>query len=116
MKYLNLTKLIAFIAIFALIFTACKKTKLSTPMGDAGQTLVKIINGGTPASVSKMPVDFVPIPTQLLVVELRRDIPNETELNKTMIVTVKDDTAAVRAANPNYLHFRNSIRLIQAHQ
>ena len=103
MKYLNFTKLIAFIAIFALIFTACKKTKLSSPMGDAGQTLVKIINGGTPASVSKMPVDFVPIPTQLLVVELRRDIPNETELNKTMIVTVKDDTAAVRAANPNYI-------------
>ncbi len=104
MKYLKLTRLLAIITIVAVVFTACKKTKLSTPMGDAGQTLVKIINGGTPASLQKKPVDFVPTPTKLLVVELRRDIPNETELNKTMIVTVKDDTAAVKATNPGYLH------------
>jgi len=104
MKYLKLTRLLAIITIVAVVFTACKKTKLSTPMGDAGQTLVKIINGGTPASLQKKPVDFVPTPTRLLVVELRRDIPNETELNKTMVVTVKDDTAAVKATNPGYIH------------
>ncbi|MBK7375214.1 MAG: hypothetical protein IPJ02_06590 [Chitinophagaceae bacterium] len=103
MKYLKLSRHIAILAIGALAFSACKKTKLSTPMGDAGQTLVKIINGGTPASVSKKPVDFVPTPNTILAVELRRDIPNESELNKTMIVTVKDDTAAVRAANPAYI-------------
>ena len=103
MKYLNFTKQIAVIALFALILTACKKTKLSTPMGDAGQTLVKILGAGTPASVIKMPVDFVTTPTKLLVVQLRRDIPNETELNRTMIVTLKDDTAAVRAANAAYI-------------
>lgn len=103
MKYLKLTKSIALVAVASLIFMACKKAKVATPMGDAGQTLVKIIGAGTPASVSKKPVDFVATPTRLLVVELRRDIPSETELNKTMIVTVKDDTAAVRAANPGYL-------------
>ena len=103
MKYLNLTKQIAFVAIFALIFTACKKAAVSTPMGDAGQTLVKILNAGTPAVVIKNPVDFVPTPTKILAVELRRDIPNESELNKTMIVTVKDDTASVSAANPAYI-------------
>ena len=104
MKYLKLTKNLAAIAVVSLIFVACKKPILSTPLGDAGKTLVKILGGNTPAGVAKMPVDFVNTPTRLLVVQLRRDIPNETELNKTMIVTVKDDTAAVRVANPAYLH------------
>lgn len=113
MKYFKLTRHLAIIAIVALVFTACKKTKLSTPMGDAGQTLVKIIGGGTPSSVRKMPVDFVPTPTKLLVVELRRDIPNETELNKTMIVTVKDDTAAVRAANSAYVQLPTAWYTVQ---
>ena len=103
MKYLKLTKNLAVIAAVSLIFVACKKAKVSTPLGDAGQTLVKILGGATPAGIAKKPVDFVATPTRLLVLELRRDIPNETELNKTMIVTVKDDTAAVRAANPAYL-------------
>jgi len=97
MKYLNLTKSLATVAIFSLVFTACDKAKVATPMGDQGQTLVKILNGGTPASVTPKPIDFVNTPTKILAVEVRRDIPNETELNKTMIVTVKDDTAAVTA-------------------
>jgi hypothetical protein len=105
MKYLNITKHIAYVAAIALVFSACKKTKLATPMGDAGQTLVKIINGGTQASpgINKKPIDFVPVPTKILAVELRRDVPNSTELNKTMVVTVKDDTAAVTAAG-GYVH------------
>ncbi len=103
MKYLNLTKIFATVAITSLVFTACDKAKVATPLGDNGQTLVKILGGATPAAVSKSPVDFVATPTKILAIAVRRDIPNETELNKTMIVTVKDDTAAVRAANPAYL-------------
>ena len=98
MKYLKLTKIFATIAMFSLIFTACKKANIATPMGDAGQTLVKLLNGGTPASIAKKPIDFVATPTRLLAVELRRDIPNETELNKTMVVTLRDDTGAVTRA------------------
>lgn len=113
MKILNLTKSFAFIAIAALAFTACKKAKVATPMGDAGQTLVKILGGATPTAVAKMPVDFVNTPTRLLVVQLRRDVPNEAELNKTMIVTVKDDTAAVTAANPAYLQLPTSWFTVQ---
>lgn len=113
MKYLKFTRPLAILAMGAIIFSACKKTKIDTPLGDAGQTLVKIINGGTPSSVAKMPVDFVATPTQLLVVQLRRDIPNETELNKTMIVTVKDDTAAVSAANPAYIQLPTAWYTIQ---
>lgn len=98
MKYLNLTKSLAVIAIASLVFSACKKANVATPMGDAGQILVKLLGGGTPASIVKRPVDFVATPTRILAVEVRRDVPSETELNKTMIITVKDDTAAVRAA------------------
>ncbi|MGB4844971.1 MAG: hypothetical protein WBP16_10930 [Ferruginibacter sp.] len=104
MKYLNITRNIAIIAMVSLVFTACKKATVATPMGDAGQTLVKIINAGTPAGIAKMPVDFVPTPTKLLAVQLRRDIPNEAELNKTMVVTLVDDTAAVTAASASYNH------------
>ena len=97
MKYLNLTKSLAIVAMLSLVFTACKKAKVATPLGDAGQTLVKILGGGTPAATSAKPIDFVNTPTRIVAVEVRRDLPSETELNKTMIVTVKDDTAAVSA-------------------
>ncbi|MBL7702679.1 MAG: hypothetical protein JNM14_10525 [Ferruginibacter sp.] len=103
MKYLNLTKNIAAAAMCSLVFVACKKAKVSTPLGDAGQTLVKILGGGTPASTASKPIDFVATPTKILAVEVRRDVPNETELNKTMVVTVKDDTAAVTAAGRTHM-------------
>ena len=64
MKYLNLTKSFAIIAITSLVFIACDKAKVTTPLGDAGQTLVKILSGGTPTVVAKMPVDFVNTPTR----------------------------------------------------
>jgi hypothetical protein len=113
MKYLNVTRKLAAIAVVSLIFMACKKPTVSTPMGDAGQTLVKLLGGSTPATISAKPIDFVPIPMQILAVEVRRDIPNEAELNKTMVVTVKDDTAAVRAANPLYVQFPTAWYTIQ---
>ena len=108
MKYLNLTKQIACVALFALIFTACKKAVVSTPMGDAGQTLVKILDGGTPYGFGKISVPFINTPTTAKAVDIRRDIPSESELNKEMTVIVKDDTAAVSffnrdtvSSNPN---------------
>jgi hypothetical protein len=103
MKYLNLTKSLAAAAMFSLIFTACDKANVATPMGDAGQTLVKILGGGTPAAIAKKPIDFVATPFTMVGVELRRDVVSEAELAKTMVITVKDDTAAVTAAG--YLKF-----------
>lgn len=103
MKYLNLTKSLAAIAMLSLVFTACDKAKVATPLGDNGQVLVKILGGGTPAAIASKPIDFVNTPTKILAVEVRRDVPSATELNKTMIVTVKDDTAAVTAAGRLHL-------------
>ncbi|HUR66425.1 MAG TPA: hypothetical protein VMZ03_08725, partial [Chitinophagaceae bacterium] len=41
---------------------------------------------------------------RILVADIRRDLPNNAALNSITTVVVKDDTAAVRAANPSYLH------------
>lgn len=104
MKYLNIAKQMASVAAIAVVFSACSKVETTAPMGDAGQIIVKMVGGGTPASpgVVKSPIDFKPTPITLIAADLRRDVPSAAALNQTMNVVVKDDTAAVRAANSNY--------------
>ena len=85
-----------------LVLASCVKKEV-TPLKDEGKTFVKILGGGTPAELKKNPVDFIPTSQRILVADIRRDIPNSEALNSTTIVVVKDDTAAVRAANPSYL-------------
>lgn len=100
MKYLNLSKPFAALAITALVLSACSKVDVQKSIGDAGQTLVKILGGAptaTPTIVAK-PIDFVNAPVTLVAADIRRDIPNPTELNKAMIITVKDDNAIVTAS------------------
>ncbi len=87
-----------------LVFSSCIKKEV-TPLADEGKTFVKILGGGTPAEISKNPIDFVNTAQTLLVCDLRKDASNNGALNTTTTVVVKDDTAAVRAANPNYVHF-----------
>src|ERR1051325_5422374 len=67
------------------------------------KSVVKILDGGTPATIKKNPVDFVNTSQRLLAIDLRRDPNDQGDLNTTMTVVVKDDTAAVHAANPGYL-------------
>jgi hypothetical protein len=86
-----------------LMMASCVKKEV-TPLEDEGSTFVKILGGGTPAELKKNPVDFVPTPQTILVADIRRDLPTNEALNSTTIVVVKDDTAAVRAANPSYIH------------
>jgi hypothetical protein len=104
MKFLNIKQQFAFCAVTALFVTSCTKVEVPQPMGDAGQTYVKLIGGGTPTSpgVVKSPIDFKPTPITLIAADLRRDIPSATELNKIMHVTVIDDTTAVKLANAAY--------------
>jgi len=96
MKYLNFAKQFAVVALSAAVFSSCDKPDEVEPLGDRGQTLVKLIGGGSP-TVRLFSVDFKPSPQSLVAADLRRDIPNETELNRTMNVVIKDDTAAVTA-------------------
>lgn len=114
MKYLNIKKLIPALAVIAILFSSCDKPDEVDPIGDRGQTLVKILNGGSPFAVFKNPVDFVATPTKVLAIEIRRDVANNADLNKTMTVVIKDDTAAVRLANPNYIILPSNFYTIQS--
>jgi len=82
----------------------CKKVETADPMGDAGTTIVKL------PSEEGYNIAFVELKsgTQTInLLELRRDIPSEGELNKTMKVVVKEDQEIINAYNvqngTNYL-------------
>jgi hypothetical protein len=45
----------------------------------------------------------VSTPQTIVVCDVRKDAANSADLSKSTTVTIKDDTAAVRAMNPNYL-------------
>jgi hypothetical protein len=96
MKMIKYTKTIAVFAVVAGLITSCEKVKSPTPLGNAGQTVVKLIDGGQPGS-RQYAIDFVATPTTLTMADLRRDVSSNAELNRTMNVTIIDDTAALRA-------------------
>jgi hypothetical protein len=102
MKYLKSRRQFIMLGMAGLLFTACDKVDKVDPIGDRGQTIVKILEGGTPGS-KLYAIDFVTTPTSIIGADIRRDVPNNTELNKSMVVTVKDDTAAVSAAGLTHL-------------
>ena len=79
-------------------FASCEKTKDVEPIGDGGQTIVKLVNGGTPGHILTG-IDFVTTAQSLDIADVRRDVPNTAEMNRTMNVVIKDDTAALRQYN-----------------
>lgn len=84
--------------LFGIIMLAigCTKVDKVEDLGGAGQTLVKL------PSDKGFHLAFVELKstTQTInLLELRRDIPNEGELNKTMKVTLKEDPALVATYN-----------------
>ncbi len=95
MKYLNF-KAIAPIALASVLFTACEKKEKIDPIGDRGQTLVRILDGGTPG-VKGLAIDFVNTATTIVVADIRRDVPSNADLMQPMTVTLQDDTALVSA-------------------
>ncbi len=113
MKYLNLLKKLAILVIMVSIFASCKKAAEVKVIGDAGQTIVKIINGGpTEYAVGSeegddndgpgLPlygVEFVPTPQTITVVSIRRDVSNFTELNKATTVIIEEDTNMITRYN-----------------
>jgi hypothetical protein len=92
------------IVIAAVAFeSSCEKVKNPVPMGDAGQTLVKLLGGGTAAEPGSKTVNIELLSTPQVIdaVDLRRDIPNNAELNRTMNVVIKNDPGAASAVDPN---------------
>lgn len=101
MKFINLFKQFAGLAVVAAVATSCDKVDVPEPLGDGGQTVVKIIAGG-PTDEPGAPllgVDFVNTAQTALLADIRRDVPSTAALNSTQTVTVKVDTAMLRAFN-----------------
>ena len=99
---MNMKSSILVFLTLAVGFTACIKKEV-TPLKDEGSTFVKVLGGSSPAVIKSNPIDFVTTAQTITVCDVRKDAANSGDLNKSTTVTIKDDTAAVRAANPNYL-------------
>jgi hypothetical protein len=101
---INATRFLLPMVVAITLFSCVRKDNFfASSSPSTRKAVVKILGGGTPAVVVKNPIDFVSTPQRVLVVDLRRDPTDEGELNTSMTVVVKDDTTAVRNADPSYL-------------
>jgi hypothetical protein len=100
MKFINLRFLSVF-GLAALLLGSCEKVELAKPLGDRGQTIVKFMtspnDNGT--NYNLVTINLATTPQTLGVVDIRRDAPNESELNKALTVTVKEDPNLITAFN-----------------
>jgi hypothetical protein len=92
--------------VLLLMFNACKKVVAPEPLGDAGFTTVKFIDGladtasGYYSGYKLIGIDLVATPQTFEFVDVRRDPANNADLNKTMNIIVKNDAGLVTAYDP----------------
>ena len=97
-----------FTFISALFVTSCTKVETPAPLGDKGQTIVKFLGGladtagGYSAGYKIINIDLVSTPQMLELADIRRDVPNNAELNKTMTITVKNDPGIASAYSSDF--------------
>ncbi len=104
MKYEKLFRTIWMLATAAFIFSSCQKVPAPLPLGDAGQILVKFIKGGKTANPGGDSVEVEAnsqLPVKIIAADLRREVPDNTELQKPMTVMVLDDPGAVTSYDPS---------------
>lgn len=95
MNYLNLKKSFSLLAAGVVLFSACKRIETPAPIGDAGQTIVKL----SETEKKLISIDLKNTPQILRMVEVYRAVPNSAELNRTMNIVVKDDPGVVADYN-----------------
>ncbi len=95
MKYLNLKAGFSVLAASALLFGSCKRIEVPEPIGDAGQTIVKL----SESDKKLINLELVNTPQTLRMAEVYRNVANAADLNKTMTVIVKDDPSVVADYN-----------------
>ena len=81
----------------AMIGFSCKKMATSEPMGNAGQTIVKLTTDD--GELRTVHLTLVATPQKVNLLEIRRDIPSEGELNKPMAVIIHQDQGIVADYN-----------------
>lgn len=95
MKQLNIYRQFMVAAMLALLCYGCKKM-------EEDKARVKITGGGTPARIITIKTDHTNTPATIIVAEIQREITNSSQLNKEITVQVKDNIAAVTAADPAF--------------
>ncbi|MFZ4058470.1 MAG: hypothetical protein ACOYKE_10035, partial [Ferruginibacter sp.] len=100
MTYTKTLRTIIAIMALSAFFAACKKAKTYEPLGDAGQTIVKAIAAEAPYGYRVINIDLVSTPQVLNMLDVRRDVSNNSELNKPMTVIVTNDPGAVADYDP----------------
>ncbi|HEY0677752.1 MAG TPA: DUF1735 domain-containing protein [Chitinophagaceae bacterium] len=77
------------------LFSACDKNEGT--LNGAGQTIVKLPQAAEEKFAHAL--DFLPGLQDLVLLDVRRDVPNNGELNKTHVVKIKNDPSVVAAYN-----------------
>src|SRR5688572_2185657 len=93
---LNTLKLIALAVAGSFLFASCDKNN-EGGLDGAGQTLVKLPQGAEEKIA--LALDFKPGLQDVVLLDVRRDVPNNGELNKTHVVKIKNDPTIVADYN-----------------
>ena len=104
MKSKNIFGCSLIIAMLAAVAVGCKKNPIVQPLGDQGGIpIVKFYEGfpdtadGKSAAFKLESIELVSTPQSFEAVELRRDVSNNDDLNKRMVVVIENDPGAVVA-------------------
>jgi hypothetical protein len=96
MKFLNYSsKALVLITGFALVY-GCKKVNTAKPLGGAGNTIVKLPSD---EGYNLISLNLQTTPQTFALLEIRRDVPNETELNKTTVVIIQQNQVVISDFN-----------------
>jgi len=93
----NLNASFFLFAIIIFIFISCNKIDKEESIDITNQSAIKMTDGGNPG-IKQVAIEFVNTPLFISAAEIQRIITDEKELSKKVIILVKDDTSAVKAA------------------
>jgi Domain of unknown function (DUF1735) len=100
MKKISILRFTMAFAVAGLLFNACKKADSPAPLQGEGNTIIKLESAAGEASdFYSRGIDFINTSQTIIAIQVRRDCPNNAELQKAMTVVVKDDPGAVSAYN-----------------
>jgi hypothetical protein len=101
MKTLRILKHTAVVLLTLLLVNSCETIESPEPMGDAGQTLVKLF----PAGFKLIALDAVATSQKAVMFEVRKDVPSEAALNSSTTAVLKFDQAILDEYNEeNEMH------------
>jgi hypothetical protein len=98
MKTFRILKNLAVVLLTLLLFNSCETVETTEPMGDAGQTVVKLF----PDGFKLVALDAVATAQRGLAFEVRRDVHSQASLNSTVTVIVKLDDAVLTEYNTDH--------------